>query len=490
MASPILSRHNWLAGTLELSSKVRLGLTSRGIPRFRFVPYDKRFAPLAVGCSERNLFYNVHAIVEPTADGKTGNLVQSLGKPTQASEETVLLTTYAADSRKDLRPQSTPLPPTTLTPLTQKHIRLDGTTFAIDPKGCRDVDDSVTFKKTPWGYYVGINIADVAAWIPPESSMDHSARERATSFYSLDGVALSPMFNRAFSEQKASLLPDSLDRPTVSLLCDWIPGKAPTNFQFAETITAVTRSYTYEEASEHFLNGSSSMHLLQTFVQDLGTITPNPHIWIEKLMLLYNTEAGKLLQKAGTGILRRGAGKQAEREHLLKEILDQYPDLERTLFDSAEFCSATEPFTQHKGLGVDAYAYASSPLRRYVDLFNQRILKELLADTKAPETPQDLIDDMNRRAKQAKAFSRDLFFFQHLARPIDLEPISVTAVAVYYNDTKGRLEVWVPVWNRSVKVRLPAGAEVPAQGTPLALRWYCDPGQTRWKDKTVFQITN
>lgn len=36
----------WLGGILELTSKVRYGLTSRGAPLYRFIPYDKRYSPL------------------------------------------------------------------------------------------------------------------------------------------------------------------------------------------------------------------------------------------------------------------------------------------------------------------------------------------------------------------------------------------------------------------------------------------------------------
>ena len=58
---------DWIAGTLELSAKVRYGIGSRGIPLFRFVPYDTSIGPFAVGCSQRDLFHNVHAIVTPNA---------------------------------------------------------------------------------------------------------------------------------------------------------------------------------------------------------------------------------------------------------------------------------------------------------------------------------------------------------------------------------------------------------------------------------------
>ena len=75
----------WIAGTLEVASKVRYGLTTRGCPIFRFVPYDKRYAPFAVGSSIRDFSTNVHVIIEPSEGGKTsmpkGSIVQLLGAP-------------------------------------------------------------------------------------------------------------------------------------------------------------------------------------------------------------------------------------------------------------------------------------------------------------------------------------------------------------------------------------------------------------------------
>ena len=62
---------SWIAGTLELASKVRYGLTSRGAPLYRFLPYDKQLPPMAVGCSARNLMYHVTALIEPSEASST-----------------------------------------------------------------------------------------------------------------------------------------------------------------------------------------------------------------------------------------------------------------------------------------------------------------------------------------------------------------------------------------------------------------------------------
>jgi exoribonuclease-2 len=43
----------------------------------------------------------------------------------------------------------------------------------------------------------------------------------------------------------------------------------------------------------------------------------------------------------------------------------------------------------HEGMGVSHYAWSTSPLRRYVDLVNQRQLIALLANEQAPYGPRD-----------------------------------------------------------------------------------------------------
>ena len=191
-----LSKYNWLSGTLELTSKVRYGLSSRGVPIFRFIPYDKRFPPLAVGCSQRNLFSNIHAIVESaeapsnSLELQKATLIKNFGQPNLLTEAHLLVATYAHDSRKELRK----FPAYTLedTPTTER-TTLKGYTFHIDPPGCRDVDDSITmiYKDTHWE--VAINIADVAETIQVDSPLDIHAKALATSFYTPEGKIIQSM---------------------------------------------------------------------------------------------------------------------------------------------------------------------------------------------------------------------------------------------------------------------------------------------------------
>ena len=470
--------NNRIAGTLELTSKVRYGLTSRGVPLFRFVPYDKRFGPMAVGCSQRNLFYNIHAIVEPsTTPQRQGelpkaNIIQNLGEPTDESELKLLLTTYAYDSQKDLVAKRPPPPLAEEDDYTIRQT-LRGTTFHIDPPGCKDVDDSFTVHKisdTKWT--IAINIADVSSRVLEGSALDLEARRRATSFYTPAGDAIQPMFAREFSEDTFSLLPGKA-KPTLSLCFDVEEGAwLPANLRWISTLTQTTLSYTYDEADKA-LGTSPELQVLQKITQ-----APDSHVIVERLMIFYNEEAGKMLSSAGTGILRRQKDSAASRV--------QIPGVPEFLFyESAEYCLPTADSVAHEALGLDAYAYASSPIRRYADIVNQRAIKAiLLGKGPAQQAQQALVDEMNRRQKQAKAFQRDLFFMTTLSKDAAAAAVQGTVISV--NSEKRKAKVWVPAWKTAIQVKNISADIKPS--APVSIQWYENRQEARWKDKIVFKL--
>ena len=476
---------DWIPGTLELTSKVRYGLTSKGTPIFRFVPYERSLLPFAVGCSQRNLFHNVHAIVAPSEPDKGKGslqkaiLIQNLGKPSEESELQVLLANYAYDCKKKLRASasasSAEAGAEAAAALTHTDADTDaprqeikGYTFNIDPPGCRDVDDSFTFLKTGTTWQVSINIADVSAWVQEGSPEDLMAMERATSFYSTEGECLVPMFPRHISEGVASLGGDG-PKPALSLQFTYDPSLASlaslkkhlSDFKWIQSTVTKTRSYTYDEANT-CVNAKEELLALKAL-----TNSEDSHEWVERMMILYNEKAGEALKANKRGILRSHSAPQAQE---LQELVEIDPALAFLAYESATFVLPTED-TRHFGLNSAAYAYASSPIRRYCDVVNQRALKGIL---KTPIT-QDLIDSLNRRQKQAKAFSRDLFFMTQLSSN-NCESVEGTII-----DSK---KVYVPVWKRCVKVR---NLDL-HKGTKVRLQWFEDREKPNWKERIVFKV--
>jgi exoribonuclease R len=480
--------NNWLAGTLELTSKVRYGLTSRGTPIFRFIPYDKRFPPMAVGCSQRNLFYNIHAIVEPTnqptrqGELPKATIVQTLGVPSPTTELQVLLATYAYDSNKKLRPaQSQALLPEEAHQ--ENRAFLQGLTFHIDPPGCRDVDDSFTVSYNSFTniWTVAINIADVANYVLEGSSLDTEAAARASTFYTPTGDAVQPMFPKALSESAFSLLPGR-PKPTLSLCFEVGPVGQPEGPRWLLTYTETTISYTYDEA-QAAIPTSPELKVLERVAAALApSPAPSPyatdtHTIVERLMIYYNQQAGHMLAQAGVGLLRR---------HAATATPIQIPGVPEFLaYEAAEFCLPTDENTSHHGLGSSTYAYASSPIRRYADLLNQRAIKSLLLKQAISPLTQAIVDDLNRRQKQAKAFQRDLFFMTNLSVA---SSTSVKGIVMYVNEEKRKARIWVPDWKTSINAKsLQLDAAI-VPGASVRIQWYEDRGAARWKEKIVFKV--
>jgi len=469
-------------------------MTARGVPIFRFIPYDKRFPPLAVGSSHRNLFHNIQAIVEPTdqepkkGELKKASIVQNLGEVTAETELQVLLATYAYDSRKEMKcfPKPLPLPPLLCLPqpAAAPRLRLEGHTFNIDPPGCKDVDDTFTvnYDATSRLWSISINIADVAHHIPEGSPLDQVAMARATSFYTPSGEAIYPMIPREISEDSASLIKSDHYKPTVSLCITYSTDtKKIEDIQWKLTETQTHSSYTYDEAQE-LLKTSPDILVLQDLCQELSPkdpTVPDTHAIVERLMIFYNKTAALLLHKNKVGILR----KHKKADDINLSLIPGIPEF--LAFESAKFCLPTDESTEHYSLDMKFYTYASSPLRRYVDLVNQRAIKSLLTNiTPAPQT-QILVAEMNRRQKQAKAFSRDLFFMDTLASISDKKPIDGTVIE--QKDGGFKAEIWVPDWKRVIKAKF-INQTTFSRGTKVKIQWYEARDQPRWKDRIVFNV--
>ena len=491
---------DWISGTLELSAKVRYGIGSRGIPLFRFVPYDTSIGPFAVGCSQRDLFHNVHAIVTPNAATASnaesspqttfrtllpkGTLVQNLGIPNDETNLQVLLAAYAYDGKKSMRlPKAPPQEKPPLVEDFSKRPHVEGHTFHIDPPGCKDVDDSFSFleiKEKTWR--ISINIADVAAWVKEGCDHDVKASERATSFYSPEGEALVPMFPREISEGAASLR-GSEPRPTLSLQFTWTPG-APeplTDFQWVEAMATTHTSYTYDEADAAQAEGMTALKQLSAELDPTNPVQTS-HEWVQNMMILYNRKAGETLRQKRNGILRRHSAPKAA---ALAQWTAIDPSLSFLAYEAATFCLATAEDTRHFGLSeMDAYAYASSPIRRYCDLVNQRILKGASATVQ-----QETVDALNRRQKQAKAFSRDLFFMRELTTGVKVQEGLIVA---HTDKVLKAVKAYIPAWKRCVKVKCMEGIQgiqdLPPIGSRITLEWLYDYEKPNWKEKIIFRM--
>jgi exoribonuclease R len=304
--------------------------------------------------------------------------------------------------------------------------------------------------------------------------LDLFARQRSTSFYSPEGFALAPMLPTSLSESRASLLP-GVQKPAVSLVFDWIPGKPILAVEWKLTFIQTHATYTYESAMEN--KDADHIAALRELAVQLGGDLNDSHTWVQELMIFYNEHAGQVLHKHKRGILRRHSPPKVD---TLKQIaILQEQGFEGVCMEAAEYCLATEKDVSHYGLRRSVYAYLTSPIRRYSDRVNQRILKEIIADKYTIQNPtEEIVCQLNYRQKQSKAFSRDILFMNIIAssNPGD----SVRGLVVQVKDKTSK--VWVSEWKRFITIKSVLSLEI----RWYTITWYANRDLANWKNRIVF----
>lgn len=485
--------HPPLSGVIELASKTRFGMTSRGVPIYLFVPANRAYPPFIVGCSEKNTAANQIGLVkfdhwDTTSQFPRGALQRLLGPVgTLAAEEEALLWQYSPVTvHKEPGELATDDCPARV-------AIAAGMTFNIDPVGCRDIDDVITVELGSGARpnRITITIADVAARITELSYQDMLASIIGQTLYK-DGAAVRPMLHHALSEDALSLLPGK-ERLGVSLSFDW-DGSKRSNFQWHETALVNQKTYTYEEAA-----AAAGEPALAVFAAAMGG-SADAHIWIEEAMKLYNLEAAKLLVGAGVGILRAHAGPDLAR---LEKYCRWDAGLAALASTAARYCHVGDAEQAHHGLGAAAYCHATSPIRRYADLMNQRLMKQIIRGKSQNLVVSVSLHDLNARAKAAKAYERDLCYARALAAGTGHLVGRVLDIADC-GDGSVKLRIWASAWRRTVTatykgIAVDAGWLIKsrdekmefavAEGDLVGIDYAANMNARRWKERLVLAIT-
>jgi exoribonuclease R len=476
------AKYPLLAGRLELASKTKYGMTARGYPMYLFLPFRKEFPPFIVGCSEKDTSKNRLALIEFeswTSDLPRGVIKQMLGTcGDKVAERTALLWTHSPwripKHLRTLTPEIESLYPGLRVPSPEQ-------TFSIDPAGCRDVDDALSIKINDDRIELWITIADVADVIQRDTALDRTAKEIAQTTYE-HGRAVCPMLPVAYSEGSCSLL-EGQSRKGLTLVLT-IYKQYIIKKQWMRTTIINKRQYTYENFIEEAPKDGLPLDLLEKVFHILGSKTRDVHEWVEVCMLTYNIEAAKLIQgQVNGGILRKHKGKN---EITWNEYEQLCPGLGRLAEAAAQYCSPKDSDTEHRGLGHVAYCHASSPIRRYADLINQRAIHAILDGMAAPSTDWQEIAWLNQRQKDCKHYERDLAFLEILLsgdKPI------VDAIVINKKKVEGLIDtlsysLWIDAWKRVVSWKT---TDILEKGEHIRLQYYANPSSRFWKDRLVFR---
>jgi hypothetical protein len=194
-------------------------------------------------------------------------------------------------------------------------------------------------------------------------------------------------------------------------------------------------------------------------------------------MIRYNTAVARKLVELKAGLLRVQAAADAAK---IRHWTAIDPRLSTLANEAAAYSLPTEDGeTSHASIG-SVYCHASSPLRRYADLVNQRIIKASMLDrTVALDEALDL--HLNHRTKANRRWARDLTFLTKVT-PGRIHHIDVLWIS---ND-----QVWVPEWKRIIRVSHERPMSVGSDGLGFnivedKIAIFCDPSKRNWKARVL-----
>jgi len=317
----------------------------------------------------------------------------------------------------------------------------DDLTVTIDPEDAKDHDDALSVRRSENGSFeVGIHIADVSHYVPPGGALDLEAQARGNSAYLAD--ATYPMLPEALSGGLCSLV-EGKDRLTLSVVVELDEEGGVGANRIVSGIVRSAATLSYPEAARLAREGGggvpAALSQLDRIARglrrrrmeeggldlDLPEVRPRldargeptvfeetkrlpTHELVEEFMLLANRivggralarelpffyrvherprydklraffEAARYLGRSGAAPFITEA-KQLRRwttpgKTTRDRIVNLYllRAMEKARYDLVD--------VGHFGLGMRGYAHFTSPIRRYADLANHRIVKRYLLD--------------------------------------------------------------------------------------------------------------
>lgn len=319
--------------------------------------------------------------------------------------------------------------------------RIDLTTldcFTIDDVSTRDMDDAISIERTRDGYRLGVHVSDVASLIAPESILDRDAYTRATSIYAPERTV--HMLPPLLAEDKLSLVVGEA-RPTLSCLVDISQDFRVLTTSVVPSIIKVRNRYTYDQVDALLEDPHSEINTVYNIASSLEAeriahgalkmgkremqvvLEPDGDFrlievdedsparsMVGEMMVLANSIMAKMAAEKNIPLLYRGQdapeGEAAEADYEGAEG----PASEYAIKSKLKKSFVSVKPVRHSSLALDAYIQATSPIRRYTDIINQRQLLALIQTGKALYSSEQclaFIENLETPLARAQAISKE-----------------------------------------------------------------------------------
>jgi len=271
--------------------------------------------------------------------------------------------------------------------------------FSIDDSTTTEIDDAFSIQALPDGAHrVGIHIAAPALGIAPHSALDEVALKRLSTVY-MPG-------NKITMLPAHAITPFSLDegqwKPALSMYLDVAADLTISNRHSKVELIEVVDNLRHDSLEPYFNedtlaenNGhpyweklSLLFNLAESLEKARGKHDPNRPIQIDYNFYVEDGKVRIVGRRRGSPMDKLVAELMIEANSQWGALLaeHQVPGIYRAQNDGRVYMTTqAEP---HQGLGVAQYAWSTSPLRRAVDLVNQRQIIAVVQGDK-PTYPQN-----------------------------------------------------------------------------------------------------
>lgn len=279
--------------------------------------------------------------------------------------------------------------------LADLHHREDYTlerTFTIDSEDCKDMDDAVSICQNPYGYRIGVHIADVSAFVGLGTELDKVAVQRSTSLY-LPNMTI-PMLPSVLSNDLCSLNP-GVPRLTLSVIIHMNKRGEVINYEITKGKIISRVKGVYKEVNE-LLSGSDDEELKRKYAEVYEDLFDMYDIF--KILREERIQRGSFVQSTNPPKIRasendislipviRGIAEDIVEEFMIlaNRLVAEYlyhnnlPAIFRVQEKGKQMAEYRATKLHHANLALESYSHFTSPIRRISDLKIHQVISMYL----------------------------------------------------------------------------------------------------------------
>ena len=452
-----------IAGILYLNKNTKYGFNSKNMPYYVFKPLNKKYPKFLVASSIKNTSKNYIVISfhkwpvdSKYPYGKCEKIIGPIGNYENECEillykHNLVFPKFKIHKSNIIQHQQ----------FNSNLLACDYQVFSIDPSGCKDIDDAISFHSQSDYIEIGVHITDVSYYI---NDLQHLLKNLTTSVYCLHKQI--NMIPDIYATDICSLLENTY-RKCVSVVYRFSHNYELLDFDIKLTNVYVMKNLSYDEAELYIKNKHKSSkdytYLLDlwSFMTNYDTNITDTHILIEKLMVLTNHKIAEILYNYDkNNTILRTHNHINSRDNIededTKNSCDSHDDIKlRNFLKLKTYQSAIYEKNVdtpcHYGLDLKLYTHFTSPIRRLSDIITHINIKKYLEHESLLEIQDIEMSHINNVNKSTKKLDFDYKIIELLYKFEKNTMYKCEAYIVDFN--KNKFKIYIPEFNIEYKIK-------------------------------------